>query len=132
VGDTPANLAMDREQLRSAAYTPKQAAAQIRRLSVRFGAEGDKLVGGADAFREGVNAAQEKLSPGGPVLAPGCPAKYAALQQEVLVGPGVEARGVSFAGTQFVVELARRRLRVECHVCLPRPDRHRRGASVQP
>ncbi len=80
-GDTPSNVAMDREQLRSAFYTPSEAARQAKNLPQRFGAEGVKLLGGADAFLAGINAAQEAMCPAGNVLAPDCPAEYAALQK---------------------------------------------------
>ena len=40
-----------------------------------------QLAAGVDAFLEGINAAQEAMCPGGLVVAPSCPAEYAALQQ---------------------------------------------------
>ena len=80
-GATPDNIAMDQEQLRSAFYTRKEAAAQIAKAAARYGKEGRKLLGAADAFIAGINAAQQAMCPHGNVAAPTCPAEYAALQK---------------------------------------------------
>ncbi len=79
LGPSAANIAMDREQLRSAAYTPEEAAAQLAALPKRYGAEGAKLVAALDDFVAGINAAQDALCP--LPTAPTCPVEYAALQQ---------------------------------------------------
>ncbi len=79
LGPSEANIEMDREQLKAAAYTREEAAAQITALPKRFGAEGQKLVDGIDDFVAGINAAQDALCP--VLTAPTCPAEYAALQQ---------------------------------------------------
>ncbi|MGH3445012.1 MAG: penicillin acylase family protein [Nocardioidaceae bacterium] len=78
-GDTPANIAMDRNQLRTAFYTRKEAAAQIPKAAARAGKQGEKLLGAVDAFIAGINAAQQDMCP--TVLASTCPAEYAALQK---------------------------------------------------
>ena len=52
-----ANIEMDQEQLRSAFYTPEEAAAQIDQAAVRFGAEGKRLVAALDAYIAGINGA---------------------------------------------------------------------------
>jgi acyl-homoserine lactone acylase PvdQ len=78
-GATPANLEMDREQLRSAFYTEDEAQAQIGNAALRFGAEGVRLMHAADAFIAGINAAQQEMCPGGLPTGPSCPAEYAAL-----------------------------------------------------
>ena len=80
-GATESNLAMDRDQLRTAYYTEDEAQAQMSRVAARYGAEGQKLLGAADAFISGINAAQDELCPGGLVVAPDCPAEYLALQK---------------------------------------------------
>ncbi|MGH3424436.1 MAG: penicillin acylase family protein, partial [Nocardioidaceae bacterium] len=80
-GATPDNLAMDRSQLRSAFYTEKEAARQVTKAAERYGAEGRKLLRATDAFVAGINAAQQKMCPGGSPVAPGCPAEYVALQK---------------------------------------------------
>ena len=80
-GDTPGNVAMDQAQLRSAFYTEEEATAQIDKAAERAGDGGPQLAAGVDAFLEGINAAQEAMCPGGLVVAPSCPAEYAALQQ---------------------------------------------------
>ena len=91
IGATPGNIAMDREQLRIAAYTRPQAAAQVDAAARRYGAEGDRLVRGLDAMIAGMNAAQKTLCPvsaaapvpgqPGAAIGPKCPAEYAALQK---------------------------------------------------
>jgi acyl-homoserine lactone acylase PvdQ len=78
-GGTEANLAMDQEQLRTAYYTRREAARQLTRLADQHGAEGQRLLRGADAFLAGINAAQDAMCP--VVVAPSCPAEYAALQK---------------------------------------------------
>ena len=80
-GGTDANLAMDREQLRTAYYTRREAARQLTRLAEQNGAEGRRLLRGADAYLDGINAAQQAMCPGGLVVAPSCPAEYVALQK---------------------------------------------------
>jgi acyl-homoserine lactone acylase PvdQ len=81
-GGTEANLAMDTEQLRTAYYTRREAAAQLTRLAAQNGAEGRRLLRGADAYLDGINAAQDAMCPGGiVVIAPTCPAEYVALQK---------------------------------------------------
>ena len=79
VGNTPGNVAMDQEQLRTAYYTPAEANAQIARAAADAGAHGQKLLGGVDAFLAGINQAQHDLCP--IVAAPTCPAEYVALQK---------------------------------------------------
>jgi acyl-homoserine lactone acylase PvdQ len=81
LGPDEANVAMDQEQLRSAFYTPAEAAAQIDQAAVRFGAEGRRLVAALDAYIAGINAAQQEMCPG-VVTGPNCPAEYAALQKK--------------------------------------------------
>ena len=91
VGPTPANIAMDVEQLRLAPYTPEEAAAQVKAIADRYPGEGARLVKALDAFVAGMNAAQEALCPGafqsptpgglGAGFGPDCPAEYAALQK---------------------------------------------------
>ncbi|WP_148614390.1 penicillin acylase family protein [Nocardioides rubriscoriae] len=81
VGDTPANLAMDQGQLRSAYYTEAEASAQVAKAARRAGAGGARLITAVDSFVEGINAAQQALCP--VVVAPTCPVEYAALQKQV-------------------------------------------------
>jgi acyl-homoserine lactone acylase PvdQ len=91
VGPTPANLAMDQEQLRIAPYTPAEAEAQIVAIADAYGDEGAKLLRGLDAMIAGMNAAQQALCPlSTPAVLPGftglgfgpsCPVEYAALQK---------------------------------------------------
>jgi len=78
-GGTAGNLAMDREQLRSAYYTKAEAAAQIKKAAKRAGAAGPRFLTAIDSFIAGINAAQSALCP--VVAAPSCPAEYAALQK---------------------------------------------------
>src|SRR4051812_28761388 len=79
VGNTPGNVAMDQEQLRTAYYTPAEATAQIQKAADRAGPGGAKLIAGVDAFIAGINQAQHDLCP--VVVAPTCPAEYVALQK---------------------------------------------------
>lgn len=79
LGATEGNLAMDQEQLRSAAYTEQEAADQIGAMADRYGAEGQRLVGLADAFLGGINAAQDQMCPLGLPTGVDCPAEYALL-----------------------------------------------------
>ena len=79
VGNTPGNVAMDQEQLRTAYYTPAEATAQIARAAADAGAYGQKLLRGVDAFLAGINQAQHDLCPTSP--RPTCPAEYVALQK---------------------------------------------------
>jgi acyl-homoserine lactone acylase PvdQ len=91
VGPSPANVRMDASQLRIAAYTPEQAAAQIAAVTSRYGPEGQKLLDQLDAMIAGMNAAQAALCPvSAPLPIPGttgvgfgqdCPVEYAALQK---------------------------------------------------
>ncbi|MGZ4464822.1 MAG: penicillin acylase family protein [Nocardioides sp.] len=81
-GNTPGNVAMDRAQIRSAYYTPEEAAAQIDKAAAAAdaeGADGAKLASGVDAFIAGINQAQSDMCP--VVTAPTCPVEYAALQK---------------------------------------------------
>ncbi len=90
-GLSAGNIAMDRQQLRIAAYTRPQAEAQIANIATRYGAEGEKLIRGLDAMIAGMNAAQKALCPlagtaplpGSPGIGfgPNCPVEYAALQK---------------------------------------------------
>ena len=81
LGPTDANVAMDQEQLRSAFYTHEEAMTQAAALPERFGAEGTRMLASADAFIDGINAAQDVMCPAGSPVGPGCPAEYAALQK---------------------------------------------------
>ena len=81
LGPDDANVAMDQEQLRSAFYTPEEAAAQIDQAAKRFGAEGRRLVAALDAYIAGINAAQQEMCPA-VVTGPDCPVEYAALQKK--------------------------------------------------
>jgi len=80
LGPSPANIAMDAAQLRAAAYTHDEAAAQIGNLARRYGAEGAKYAAGVDDFLAGINAAQQAMCPAGSPVAPTCPVEYGALQ----------------------------------------------------
>ena len=96
LGPTPANIQMDAQQLRVAAYTREEAEAQIERALERFPEEGPPLLRRLDAFLEGINAAQRALCPlafglpvgavtGGEATAgagfgPNCPVEYATLR----------------------------------------------------
>ncbi len=80
-GGTPGNLAMDRNQLASAYYTPEEAQAQIGEIAKRYGEEGRKLAAAVDAYVAGINAAQDEMCPGGLPTGQECPAEYAFLQK---------------------------------------------------
>ena len=80
-GDTPDNVKMDQEQLRTAFYTRKEAQAQIANAARRYGAAGVKLEHAVDAFVSGINAAQDAMCPGGAPTGQDCPAEYALLQK---------------------------------------------------
>jgi hypothetical protein len=96
LGGSEANLAMDAEQLRAAAYTREEAQAQLESVLQRYPAEGAALLRRLDAFIAGINDAQRALCPaafGLPVGAitggelevgagfgPDCPVEYAALE----------------------------------------------------
>ncbi|MCW2801083.1 MAG: hypothetical protein JWQ70_2555 [Aeromicrobium sp.] len=82
VGGTPGNIAMDRAQVRSAFYTPKEAEDQLQIIADENGAEGARLLKGADAYIAGINAAQEKMCPALLPTGPKCPAEYLALQKK--------------------------------------------------
>ena len=82
VGGTPGNIAMDRAQLRSAYYTPKEAEDQLQIIADENGAEGQRLLDGADAYLAGINAAQDQMCPLGLPTGPSCPAEYLALQKK--------------------------------------------------
>jgi acyl-homoserine lactone acylase PvdQ len=82
VGGTEGNIAMDREQLRTSFYTRKEATDQLQVIADENGAEGQRLLRGADAYLAGINAAQQKMCP---LLLPtgaDCPAEYLALQKK--------------------------------------------------
>jgi acyl-homoserine lactone acylase PvdQ len=91
LGPTDANIASDAAQLRSAAYTPAEAQAQVESVVQRYGAEGQKLLTQLDAMIAGMNAAQDSLCPAAgqaPVdgnvgigLGQHCPVEYAALNK---------------------------------------------------
>ncbi len=91
VGPTDANIAQDAAQLRVAAYTPAQLAAQIDGLAKRS-PEAARLVQAFDDYVAGMNAEQTNLCPAATptVPLPGglgfgfgehCPVEYAALQR---------------------------------------------------
>ncbi|AXT85697.1 hypothetical protein C6I20_11190 [Aeromicrobium sp. A1-2] len=82
VGGTPGNIAMDRAQVRSAYYTPKEAADQLEIIADENGAEGQRLLDGADAYLAGINAAQNQMCPLGLPTGLNCPAEYLALQKK--------------------------------------------------
>lgn len=82
VGGTPGNIAMDRAQIRTAYYTPKEAADQLEIIAKENGAEGEKLLRGADAYLAGINAAQNAMCPLGLPIGLKCPAEYLALQKK--------------------------------------------------
>jgi acyl-homoserine lactone acylase PvdQ len=79
VGNTPGNVAMDQEQLRSAYYTPAEANAQIQKAAEDAGTGGPRLIAAVDSFIAGINQAQRDLCP--VIAAPTCPAEYVALQK---------------------------------------------------
>ena len=79
LGNTPGNVAMDQEQLRTAYYTPAEANAQVVKAAANARANGQKLLDGMDAFLAGINQAQHDLCP--VVVAPTCPAEYSFLQK---------------------------------------------------
>ena len=81
-GGSEANLEMDQSQLRSAFYTRREARQQIVKAARQFGTEGQRFLRGADAYLEGINAAQEARCPGGVVTGPNCPVEYSALQKQ--------------------------------------------------
>ena len=82
VGGTPGNIAMDREQVRTAYYTPQEAADQLDIIAKENGAEGERLLRGADAYLAGINAAQDAMCPLGLPTGVDCPTEYAALQKK--------------------------------------------------
>ncbi|WP_188110504.1 penicillin acylase family protein [Aeromicrobium ginsengisoli] len=82
VGGTPGNIAMDRAQVRSAYYTPKEAQDQLQIIADENGAEGQRLLEGADAYLAGINAAQNQMCPLGLPTGLNCPAEYLALQKK--------------------------------------------------
>ncbi len=82
VGGTPGNIAMDRAQVRSAFYTPKEATDQLEIIARENGSEGERLLRGADAFLAGINAAQNQMCPLGLTVGLDCPAEYLALQKK--------------------------------------------------
>jgi acyl-homoserine lactone acylase PvdQ len=80
-GATESNLEMDQTQLRSAFYTEAEAQEQMADAAKRFGPElGERGLTAADAFIEGINAAQGEMCP--VITAPTCPVEYAALQKQ--------------------------------------------------
>ena len=82
VGGTEGNIAMDRQQVRTAFYTRKEAADQLEAIAKENGAEGERLLRGADAFIAGINAAQNRMCPAGLPTGLKCPAEYVALQKK--------------------------------------------------
>jgi acyl-homoserine lactone acylase PvdQ len=96
LGGSEGNIAMDRDQLRIAAYTREEAEAQLDRTLARYPEEGADLLRRLDAFLEGINAAQRALCPGafglplgavtggeldvGAGLGRDCPVEYAVLE----------------------------------------------------
>ena len=80
LGPSEANIAMDRDQLRAAAYTEEEAAQQLVNITKRYPEEGPKLVEALNHFIDGINAAQQAMCPAGSPIAPDCPAEYGALQ----------------------------------------------------
>ena len=110
LGASRANVAMDRSQLRAAAYTEAEAAAQVRKVAQRaervaerfpkvdrrFGDISSAVLSWVDAYVAGMNAAQRQLCPAafGLSILPGssvengfglganCPVEYALLQKE--------------------------------------------------
>lgn len=81
-GGTDGNIAMDRAQIRTAYYTPKEAADQLDIIAKENGAEGERLLRGVDAYLAGINAAQDKMCPLGLPTGEDCPVEYAALQKK--------------------------------------------------
>jgi hypothetical protein len=63
LGPSAANQAMDASQLRIAASTHDQAAAQIAAVTRRYPVEGQRLLDRLDAMIAGMNAAQDALCP---------------------------------------------------------------------
>ncbi|MBA0125238.1 penicillin acylase family protein [Haloechinothrix sp. YIM 98757] len=82
LGPTDGNIAMDQQQLRLAPYTPEEAEDQLAAVAGRYGEEGQRLLDAADAFVDGINAAQEEMCPGLQPTGPDCPVEYAALQKK--------------------------------------------------
>lgn len=82
VGGTEGNIAMDREQLRTSYYTPKEAEDQLQVIADENGAEGQRLLRGADAYIAGINAAQKRMCPLLLPVGADCPAEYLALQKK--------------------------------------------------
>ncbi|GAA5101831.1 penicillin acylase family protein [Haloechinothrix salitolerans] len=82
LGATEGNIAMDQQQLRLAPYTPEEARDQMAAAVGRYGQEGQRLLDIADAFVEGINAAQREMCPGLLPAGPRCPVEYAALQKK--------------------------------------------------
>ncbi|MGZ4721377.1 penicillin acylase family protein [Oryzihumus sp.] len=81
LGPTEGNIAMDRHQLQTAAYTPAEAQAQLDGVVQRYDEEGRTLLARADAYLAGINAAQHALCPANLPTGLHCPAEYAALQK---------------------------------------------------
>lgn len=82
VGGTEANIAMDRNQVRTAFYTREEAAEQLEIIAAENGAAGERLLRGADAYLAGINAAQKELCPFYLPIGIHCPAEYVALQKK--------------------------------------------------
>ena len=80
LGPSPENIAMDREQVRTAYYTEEEATAQVEDVAARFGEEGQALLRATDAYLAGINAGQRALCPG-LVVGADCPVEYVALQK---------------------------------------------------
>ncbi len=81
LGDTPANVKMDQDQLAAAPYTRQEATAQVALAAKRAGADEQRFLNAADAFIAGINKAQKDMCP--LIVAPSCPAEYLALQKTV-------------------------------------------------
>ena len=82
VGATEGNIAMDRAQVRTAYYTREEAAEQLEIIADENGAEGERLLRGADAYLAGINAAQSAMCPLNLPTGLNCPAEYLALQKK--------------------------------------------------
>ena len=79
LGATPANIKQDAAQLRAVDYTPAEAAAQVTDLVRRDPVNGPALLARAQAYLDGINAAQRAMCP--TVTAPRCPVEYSLLHK---------------------------------------------------
>ena len=80
VGDTPGNVAMDQEQLRSAFYTPARPPPRSPRRPREPAPTGSSCSAASTRSSPGINAGAGATC-ARPVAAPTCPAEYAALQK---------------------------------------------------